>query len=86
MFFSLDKALAIFTKSELGLSINKLLAITSRDCLSFLVREMLPDRMRSWLRAVFEPSGGQTVTAGKPSSEMGWVEIEVSIGEACQST
>ena len=30
-----------------------------------------------WLRAVFDPLGGQTVTVGKSSSMMGWVVMVV---------
>ena len=33
---------------------------------------------------MLEPLGGQTVTLGKSSSDRGWVEIDVRMGEACQ--
>ena len=37
------------------------------------------------MSAVFDPLGGQTVTWGKGRLEMGWVEIEVEMGEDAQS-
>ena len=34
---------------------------------------------------MFVPLGGQTVTCGKGRLEMGWVEIDVEMGEDAQS-
>ena len=41
--------------------------------------------MSSALRAEFELGGGQMVMLGNISSEIGWVVMEVEIGEASQS-
>ena len=38
-----------------------------------------------WLRAVFDPLGGQTVTVGNSSSVMGWVVMVVDTGDSCHS-
>ena len=38
-----------------------------------------------WLRAVFDPLGGQIVTSGNSSSVMGWVVIVVDTGDSCHS-
>ena len=53
--------------------------------LSSVVSELLSAFMRSWLKAVLEPLGGQTVTVGKSRSAMGWVSIEVATGDSCQA-
>ena len=38
----------------------------------------------SWLRAVLEPWGGQTVTSGNLTSDIGWISTEVDTGDSSQ--
>ena len=72
MFASIVRFRASFTKSELGLSINisfvKLINLS--PSLSFKV--MFLALARSKLRAVLDPSGGQTVIVGMESQVQRW--------------
>ena len=54
-------------------------------CLSSSVKLTSLTFSSRWLRAVFDPLGGQTVTAGKSSSVMGWVVMVVDTGDSCHS-
>ena len=64
---------------------NSLYASMFSWILSSVVSELLSAFARSWLMAVLEPVGGQTVTVGKSRSAMGWVSIEVATGDSCQA-
>ena len=74
-----------FTCFAFGISRNTSFCIFISSCLSSLVKLTSLTFSSRWLRAVFDPLGGQTVTVGNSSSVMGWVVIVVDTGDSCHS-
>merc|ERR1719507_1075684 len=60
-------------------------AMAKSSCLSSSVKMTSFTFSSRWLRAVFDPLGGQTVTEGNSSSVMGWVVMVVDTGDSCHS-